>query len=250
MSAVVPMLRRAVEPLGTRWGFIAMMAIWMPSALYADATGPRGAQTVVAVVTWLLLGLTILAVRPHERLQLVVVVAVATCLEIAFSIVWGLYVYRFDNLPLYVPPGHGLVYLLAVRIGESAPGRHPRAPLVVLAIAGAWTLWAQVVPAVGDDVSLVLLPILAWFLLRGSRPTVYVGAFVATTVLELLGTGFGNWTWQAQVPGLPMGQGNPPTAIAGGYAVLDAIALAACATLGPRLLARRPALRAAEQAGD
>ena len=24
---------------------------------------------------------------------------------------WGLYGYRLDNLPAFVPPGHGLVYL-------------------------------------------------------------------------------------------------------------------------------------------
>ncbi len=250
MVSAAAHVRRLLDVLASRWGFIGMMAIWMPAALYADATGPRGAQTIVALVTWALLGLTILAVRPAERLQLVVVVAVATCLEIAFSIIWGLYVYRFENLPLYVPPGHGLVYLLAVRIGETAPGRHPRAPLAVLAVATAWTLGAQVVPAVGDDVGLVLLPVLGWFLLRGSRPPVYVGAFVATTVLELLGTGFANWTWQQHVPGLPMGQGNPPSVIAGGYAILDAIALTVCAALGPRLLARGAPPRALEQAGD
>ena len=242
--------RRAIDVLGTRNGFIAMMLVWMPAALYADATGPRGAQTAVAIVTWTILALTWIAVPSDERLQLIVVVLVATCLEISFSIIWGLYVYRFENLPLYVPPGHGLVYLLAVRLAATRPALHPRAPVVVLAIAAAWTLGAQLVPDVRDDVGLVLLPILAWFLLRGSRPAIYVGAFVATTMLELLGTGFGNWTWQAHVPGLPMGQGNPPSAIAAGYAILDAVTLAICAVVGPRLLAPRRAIRPVEQVGD
>lgn len=243
-------LRRAIDVLGTRNGFIAMMAVWMPAALYADASGPRAAQTVVAIVTWTILALTWVAVPSDERLQLIVVVCVATCLEIAFSIVWGLYVYRFENLPLYVPPGHGLVYLLAVRLAATRPAVHPRAPVVVLAAASAWTLGVLVIPDVRDDVGLVLLPVLAWFLLRGSRPAIYVGAFVATTILELLGTGFGNWAWEARVPGLPMGQGNPPSAIAAGYAILDAVTLAICAVVGPRLLAPRPAIRPVEQVGD
>ncbi len=91
--------------LASRGGYILIMALWIPSALYADATFDRWAQDVVSLVTWALLAAVFLAVDGHERRQLVVVVVVATLFEITFSIIWGLYVYRFENLPLYVPPG-------------------------------------------------------------------------------------------------------------------------------------------------
>lgn len=241
VRAVPALLDRVLAALASRRGYVAMMAVWMPTALLADARGPRAAQAVVAVVTWLILGLVALAVPRAERLQLGVVVLVATCLEISFSIIWGLYIYRWHNLPLYVPPGHGLVYMLALRLSETGWARHRRAPLAVIVAAGGWTAWNLAVPAVRDDVGMVLLPVLAAFLLRGARPPVYVGAFVATTALELLGTGFGNWAWQAHVPGLPMGQANPPSAIAGGYCILDAVTLVICA----RLAVWRPSLRPA-----
>jgi hypothetical protein len=54
---------------------------------------------------------------------------------------------------------------------------------------------------------------------------VYAGAFVATTVLEIAGTQFGNWRWAETVPGIGLSQGNPPSAIAAGYCLLDAIVL-------------------------
>jgi hypothetical protein len=51
-------------------------------------------------------------------------------------------------------------------------------------------------------------------------------------VLELLGTSFGNWTWADVAPGTWAGQGNPPSAIAGGYCLLDWIVLRIAGLLG------------------
>jgi hypothetical protein len=213
--------------LSSRWGYIAIMAVWIPSALYADAHFDRWAQTVVSVVTWLLLAAVFVAVDGYERRQLVVVVVVATTFEITFSIIWGLYVYRFHNLPMYVPPGHGLIYLLALRISQIGPvhaSRWVTSGIVTVAV-GSWVAYAVFVPDHPDIVGLCLLPALLYCLWRARRWHVYAGAFVATTILELVGTGFGNWRWADTVPGLGIPQGNPPSAIAAGYCLLDAIVL-------------------------
>ena len=83
----------------------------------------------------------------------------------------------------------------------------------------------MLVPDHPDIVGLCLLPALLYCLWRARRWHVYAGAFVATTILELVGTGFGNWRWADTVPGLGLPQGNPPSAIAAGYCLLDAIVL-------------------------
>jgi hypothetical protein len=213
--------------LTSRFGYIAIMAVWIPSALYADAHFDRWAQTAVTVITWLLLAAVFVAVDGHERRQLVVVVLVATAFEITFSIIWGLYVYRFGNLPMYVPPGHGLIYLLAVRISQIGPvhaSRRVTSGLVTVAVC-SWVAWALVVPDHPDVVGLCLLPSLLYCLWFARRWHVYAGAFVATTILEIVGTQFGNWRWADAVPGLGIPQGNPPSAIAAGYCLLDAIVL-------------------------
>jgi hypothetical protein len=179
------------------------------------------------VVTWLLLAAVFVAVDGYERRQLVVVVVVATTFEITFSIIWGLYVYRFENLPMYVPPGHGLIYLLALRISQIGPvhaSRRVTSGIVTVAV-GSWVAYAVFVPDHPDIVGLCLLPALLYCLWRARRWHVYAGAFVATTILELVGTGFGNWRWADTVPGLGIPQGNPPSAIAAGYCLLDAIVL-------------------------
>ena len=43
-------------------------------------------------------------VPPLLRAQALVVVVVATCAEVVGSIIWGVYTYRLENLPSFVPP--------------------------------------------------------------------------------------------------------------------------------------------------
>jgi len=218
---------RVLAVLATPVGYLAALAAWLPTALWLDATQPRAVQNLVGLVTWLFLAVAMLAATSVERRQVAIAVVVATCLEVVFSIVWGLYVYRFDNLPPYVPPGHGLVYLAALRIALFGPLRRfaRQAAIAVAVIASAWGLGGLVLPDEPDIVGATLLPWLLWCLLRMPRAGVYVGAFLVTTVLELLGTSFGNWTWADVAPGTWAGQGNPPSAIAGGYCLLDWIVL-------------------------
>jgi hypothetical protein len=211
-------------------GYAAVVGLYTPILLFTDAYGPRWAQTVGAVVTWALLAVVWLAVVRRERRQLVAVVCVATTIEILCSIVWGLYVYRFDNLPLYVPAGHGLIYLLALRLAATGPFGTPRATRLAALAVSAWAAGGLVLADRPDLAGAMLVPILLVCLLAGphDRRRVYVGAFVATASLEIVGTAFGNWAWQPTVPGtwFEIGMGNPPSAIAAGYCALDMTVLA------------------------
>jgi hypothetical protein len=236
-------LRIGLHVLGSRGGYIAVLAIYMPATLWLDGHRSQGWQYAVDVTTWLLLAAAFAAATRVERRQLVAVVCIATCFEILFSIVWGLYRYRYGNLPLYVPPGHGLIYLAAIRIAGLAPiaGRPRRAAAVTAVAVSAWVVGALVLPARPDVVGLCLLPSLLYLLWRSSRANVYVGAFIATAILEIVGTRFGNWRWAASVPGLGIPQGNPPSAISAGYCLLDTMTLYAA---GLPWLHRIPILRA------
>src|SRR6516165_1457815 len=82
-----------------------------------------GGERALGVLTWLVLLCALWPLPALARAQALGVVAFATIGEVAGSIVWGVYHYRLHDLPLFVPPGHGLVYLtgLAVAriVGES-----------------------------------------------------------------------------------------------------------------------------------
>ncbi|HEV1997510.1 MAG TPA: hypothetical protein VGR61_05190 [Candidatus Dormibacteraeota bacterium] len=201
-------------------------------------------QHVLGVLTF---GVLLVGLREadwHERRIVLVCVLLATGLEVFSSLIWGEYRYRFGNVPLYVPAGHGMVCLFALRAARTPVlVRYGRpVALLVLAIAGLWALAGlSIIPwylhGRKDTGGGLLFPIFAAFILRSRRYRYFVGIFIATTVLELFGTGFGNWTWAVSAPVVRFGAGNPPSVIAGAYCVLDGAVLLVAALLA-RVLGR------------
>jgi hypothetical protein len=205
--------------------------------LWADRYVGNTGQLLLGLLTAAVLaGLLLLQTRA-VRVQTLAVVGIATLGEVLGSIVWGLYTYRLDNLPAFVPPGHGLVYLVGVSLALLVA--HRPTILLAAAIAGAavWgALGLTVLPA--TDVSGAIgCTFLVLVLLRTRRP-VYAGVFLAVAALEIYGTAIGTWTWASTVPGFGLAQGNPPSGAASGYVVFDVLALWVTARLSLSALRR------------
>ncbi len=214
----------------------ALVGVWVVVVLGLDTGASLGQQRALGLGTWLLLVAVLRGEGRATRVQVAVVVLYATVIEYVFAGWLGVYVYRLDNVPSFVPPGHGLVYLAALCLGRSA-WAHRHAQRVVIAtvvICGGWAAWGLLLSGRPDLLGALWFGSLLVFLRRGRTPLVYCGAFVVTSYLELIGTGLGAWTWQAHDPTGLISIGNPPSGIAGGYCFFDAAAL----WLTPRLLAR------------
>lgn len=214
--------------------FIAFTFTITVCGLALDHYADLGAQLLLALCTWVFLGIAFVYLTPMERAQTSVVVVVATCAEIIGSVIWGVYIYRLGNLPLFVPPGHGFVYLTGLRISQTGWAlRHGRA-LVRIAMAGValWALLGLVALGRVDAAGAFGATVLLLFLWRGRAPTVYAGVFLAVAFLEIYGTAVGTWQWAAEVPGLGVPDGNPPSGAASGYVFFDIAAIA----LAPLLL--------------
>jgi hypothetical protein len=229
--------RALLAPSAREVRVAGLVAAWIAVALEVDRAGRIGRQHLLGVATWLLL-LALLRGEPRAvRAQVAVVVTLATAVEYTASPLLGLYTYRLHNVPVCVPPGHGLVYLVALTLGRSALFARWRGQLVTATVlvggcwAGAGLLW----PGRRDLLGALLFAGLVCFLLAGRAPLVYVGAFMITTYLELLGTGLGAWTWARHDPSGLVSIGNPPSGIPGGYCVLDAAALSLAPLLDRRL---------------
>lgn len=222
----------SLRPRGPRDLRVAAVVVaWVPLLLGADAATRHvpGAQSVLAVATWLLLAALLAGETALARLQVGVVVAYATLVEYTFSAGLGVYVYRAGGVPGFVPPGHGLLYLGALALGRSEWVRR-RAAGIVRATAAAVTAYAAwglspLAPRL-DVLGALWAACLLWFLARGRNPLVYAGAFVVVTWLELVGTGLGTWAWAPSSPTGLIAQGNPPSGAAGGYCFFDAAAMA------------------------
>lgn len=202
----------------------AFTAFWL-IALPLDAATDLARQALLGLTAWGFLAVAVRLQSPAVRRQVIVLVCVATACEIVGSIVWRAYTYRLDNLPLYVPAGHGLFYLAALRTA-SLPllVRHSRAIVVlVTAAASVWMVIGLARPPLPDLLGFVVWAVFLRFIVRGRYPLLYAVSFVMTAALEWYGTGLGIWTWSPVLPVLWLPAGNPPACIGAGYAAMDAL---------------------------
>ena len=226
--------------------FVAFVAIALP--LDRSSTAPQ--QLVLSLLAWLFLGIALVLQPPAVRVQVIGLVALATLLECLGSLIWGAYTYRLDNLPLYVPAGHGLFYLSALR-AASLPllQRHARTFVIAVTLsATAWMLYGLIARPLPDLLGFVTWAIFIRFIVRGRYPLLYAVSFLMTTALELYGTGLGIWTWSPVLPVLMLPAGNPPTGIGAGYAAMDALTRRIVARIERSRAAGRPSPLADERA--
>ena len=220
---------------------LAAILGFLAALLAVDTQVDARLQLVLGALTWLALWLACRGVPPALRAQALVVVVVATCAELVGSIVWGVYTYRLENLPSFVPPAHGLVYLAGVALAGAARSPAAQAWLVrvALVLVLAWGLAGVTVLPRTDVGGALGAGLLALYLVRGRAPAIYAGVFLVVAWLELYGTAIGTWEWAPVIPGTGVPQGNPPSGVASGYVWFDIVALA----LAPRLLATWQRLR-------
>lgn len=211
-----------------------VVAVWAALTLLLDRGASLWEQRGLGLLTWVLLLALLRGESRATRVQIGVVVVYASVIEYVFAGYLGVYVYRLENVPAFVPPGHGLVYLAALAIGRSV-WAHRSTWLVpaTLSACGLWAVWGLTLSPQKDLLGAFWFGCLLAFSRFGKSPLVYAGAFLIVSYLEILGTSLGTWTWQAHDPTGLIPIGNPPSGIAGGYAWFDAAAL----SLTPKLLA-------------
>ncbi len=206
----------------------------IPVALFLDIhTRNLWQQDVLGLLSFCVLAFWTRFSPPNERRQVWIMVGVATCIEIWSSVIWGIYRYRFHNMPLFVPWGHGLVYLFARTPIMLKHGRAiSRAALYLATAWAAFGLTAEPLLTGRLDVTGAMFwPLFVWFMRRPSAP-IYAAAFFVTSYLEIIGTHFGNWTWQIYAPVSHIATGNPPSVISAGYCIMDFLAIAIAARFG------------------
>jgi hypothetical protein len=218
--------------------------VYLAGLLAVDHFASFHEQLALGALTWCVLILALRRFPLGRRAVALGVVCFATVGEFTGAVLWGVYDYRLHNLPMFVPPAHGLVFVTGLSLAL-ALGRHTR--LVVVAAAAAATTWAllglTVLPR-QDLAGAVGVPLLLLFLWRSRNRAIYASVFLVVAALELYGTAIGTWRWAPELPGLGISDGNPPSGVASGYVWFDVMAvLVAPVLIGllrPRALRRRP----------
>jgi hypothetical protein len=197
--------------------------VYLAALLAVDTQVGRVGELALGALTWIVL---LAALRPLSglaRAQALGVVCFATVGEVTGSLLWGVYHYRLHNLPLFIPPAHGLVYLSGVSLAGIVPAR--RLVAVAAVAASAWGLVGLTVLPRLDLAGAVGVPLLLLFLWRSRFRAAYAGVFCVVAALELYGTSIGTWRWATHLPGTPIADGNPPSGVASGYVWFDVMAL-------------------------
>lgn len=145
--------------------------------------------------------------------------------ELLFSLLLGMYTYRLENLPFYIPFGHSLIYASVYYIvKEPLIIKHHKSIIKFLYIAiiiysSAWLLFDfDVLGFLG------MLIILYIFKRRPHIKLFFLVMFFMIVYLELIGTHYQCWswpdTWFGLVPFVP--STNPPSGISVFYFGFDA----------------------------
>lgn len=214
------------------YGIAAFTFVTTTICLTTDGFAPQPMQYVLAFFGWLFLIGFLRGECKYVRTQVAVAVTFAVIGEYFASVYMKGYIYRFGNVPAYVPAGHGLVYLTAVALGRSGLfQQHARRIAVfVISLCGIWALWGISSWTQRQDIiGAVLFGVFLLYLLKGRSPMVYLGAFFITSWLEIVGTSAGTWAWAVIDPASKLPQGNPPSGVAAWYCLVDTVAIAGAA---------------------
>ena len=211
----------------------ALIVATITAGLLVDQHLARYGQVIASALTWLLFLALWRRSQPGQRPALFACLLFATAGEVFLSLVWGLYEYRLGNIPLFVPPGHVLLFFLGTQLAQR------------LRDGGEWWIAALALPVVitfawvGRDTMgpWLYALFLACMALSPSRK-LYAIMFVLSLALELYGTWMGNWMWASQVPWLGFTSDNPPLAAGAFYCALDLLVVTFAAKPG---LSRFPA---------
>jgi len=210
------------------YGIILFSLIFITVVVNYDGTnGTLADQKILAVMTWAALIFMLWRESKAVKMQVILTLVFATMAELFASSYMECYLYRFNNLPAYVPPGHGIVYLAIVALARSGFFLCYARKIAIFAVAsgGLWSLWGSVFASREDVTGAILFCIFLIYLIKGRAPMIYLGAFFISTWLEIVGTFSGTWAWAEIDPIFGFTQANPPSGVAACYCFVDYLSI-------------------------
>ncbi len=213
---------------------VATLAI----GLVVDAPTGIVGQVLVGIAFWAVLFYVLGLVTPRERQAAIACLVVATGGEMFLSLVWGVYTYRLHNVPLFVPPGHVMMFLLGATLA------HRMSERVAWAVAIGTAIYAIVATATRFDtltIPMFLALAIPWLVLPRER-RLLACTYLLALALELYGTRLGTWTWSHDVPYTNLVTTNPPGLSGTLYSFRDALVPAVVLLLKRSEAAAAPAL--------
>jgi hypothetical protein len=220
-----------------RWFTAVAIAIPLGCAIDTQLALTEREQWALAAVVWLVLVSVLLELPRRRQLMVVCFLPMITLAEYVLSERLGWYVYRLENIPPWIIPAHGIVFVTALRVVDTTS---VSTRTLAWCAASAQALYGLVNLIVsGDQVGALLsvLYVIGMIVLPDEGKRFYAGLGLVVAYLEIVGSALGVWAWSPEIFGA-LSETNPPSGAVGGYAMVDggAVLLAAyAARLVPRL---------------
>lgn len=174
----------------------------------------------------MIIGFLIVFFRSPKRIKELMIYAVILGVigEHLFSIGMDMYTYRLGNVPLYVPPGHAIVYIAAVYFCKQPTVKKYR-----IQIENFFTVFILLYSALflvfANDIFGFVMSLLVIILLQKHprERLFFFSMYLVVAFLEIIGTTYGCWHWPKTAYGvIPfLKSANPPSGISLFYFLLD-----------------------------
>lgn len=205
-----------------RWFIAVALAIPLGCVLDTQLKLTEPQQWLLAAAVWVVV-LGVLPELPRTRqLMLLCFLPMIFAAELLLSHGLGWYVYRLENIPPWIIPAHGVVFLTAMRAVDTTA---ISTRTLAWSAGGAQALYGAVNLILrGDEVGAVLsvVYVIGMVLLPDEGKRFYAAIGLVVAYLEIIGSALGVWAWTPELLGLT--ETNPPSGAVGGYAFVDGAA--------------------------
>lgn len=203
------------------WPFTALVLL-CDSQVVAQFSDNGQLWSNLLAPVFLLLLMTRLS--PQRQLTVALFVPLSALGETIFSLVFGLYEYRFHAVPIYVPFGHSILMSVGLMLSDTqfVQQNLRRVQIGLLAFHGALILGALVF--FGDTLSTLWAVIFILLLKKRIATPFYLILGVLVLYVEILGTRWGVWVWGAEPFGI-FRTVNPPVGAFTCYVIGDLLAM-------------------------
>jgi hypothetical protein len=215
------LINASFKTLGILFVFIAF-GLYFDSSFFIslDKKGQVYANIAMLIVYFILLFKA--TNRARELMIYATLIGVAG--EYLFSLGFEMYTYRLENVPLYVPPGHAIIYIVTFYFCRQAAVKHFQKSIerglviFMLIYASLFLIFAQ-------DIFGFSLTVLILYILRNKprEKLFYCSMYLVVAVLEIIGTCYQCWSWPDTAFGIIpfLKSANPPSGISFFYFGLD-----------------------------
>jgi len=213
-----------------RSSFLLLLAFWPLTALVllcdsrVVASFSENGQLWSNLLAPVFLLLLMTRLSPQRQLMVALFVPLSLLGEMVFSILFGLYEYRFHAVPLYVPFGHSILMSVGLMLSDIklVQENTRRVQATLLCFHGA--LIGGALFFFGDTLSVLWAAIFLILLRKRAAHPFYLILGVLVLYVEILGTMWGVWVWQPEPFGIFRTMNPPPGAFTC-YVVGDLLAM-------------------------